>query len=101
MSGQELLIILLVGLIAGWLAGQISAGHGVRSYSRHRHRNCWRTYRRLAFPAIKASISEAAWLPPSFQPRSERCCCYLFFVLPTAEGRWRRHVGFARTQHRI
>ena len=28
MSGQELLIILLVGLIAGWLAGQIVRGTG-------------------------------------------------------------------------
>ena len=28
MSGQELLIILLVGLIAGWLAGQIMQGTG-------------------------------------------------------------------------
>jgi uncharacterized membrane protein YeaQ/YmgE (transglycosylase-associated protein family) len=28
MSGQELLIILLVGLIAGWLAGQIVQGTG-------------------------------------------------------------------------
>ena len=26
MSGQELLIILLVGLVAGWLAGQIVQG---------------------------------------------------------------------------
>jgi uncharacterized membrane protein YeaQ/YmgE (transglycosylase-associated protein family) len=28
MSGQELLIILLVGLVAGWLAGQILQGTG-------------------------------------------------------------------------
>ena len=28
MSGQELLIILLVGLVAGWLAGQIVQGTG-------------------------------------------------------------------------
>ena len=28
MSGQTLLIILLVGLIAGWLAGQIVQGTG-------------------------------------------------------------------------
>jgi uncharacterized membrane protein YeaQ/YmgE (transglycosylase-associated protein family) len=28
MSGQELLIILLVGLVAGWLAGQIVKGTG-------------------------------------------------------------------------
>jgi len=28
MSGQELLIILLVGLVAGWLAGQIMRGTG-------------------------------------------------------------------------
>jgi uncharacterized membrane protein YeaQ/YmgE (transglycosylase-associated protein family) len=28
MSGQELLIILLVGLVAGWLAGQIVRGTG-------------------------------------------------------------------------
>lgn len=28
MSGQEFLIILLVGLIAGWLAGQIVRGTG-------------------------------------------------------------------------
>jgi uncharacterized membrane protein YeaQ/YmgE (transglycosylase-associated protein family) len=28
MSGQEILIILLVGLIAGWLAGQIVRGTG-------------------------------------------------------------------------
>ena len=29
MSGQTLLIILLVGLIAGWLAGQIVQGTGL------------------------------------------------------------------------
>ena len=28
MSGQELLVILLVGLVAGWLAGQIVRGTG-------------------------------------------------------------------------
>lgn len=28
MSGQTLLIILLIGLIAGWLAGQIVSGTG-------------------------------------------------------------------------
>ena len=31
MSGESLVIILLVGLIAGWLAGQIVQGAGSKS----------------------------------------------------------------------
>jgi hypothetical protein len=48
MSGEGLLVILVIGLIAGWLAGTDRAGHRLRSCGRYLHRDRWRVDWQLA-----------------------------------------------------
>ena len=63
MSAESLLVILLVGLIAGWLAGQIVQGTGFRFGSGHRYRDRGGLNRKLVATAIGHS------------PRHRHCCC--------------------------
>jgi uncharacterized membrane protein YeaQ/YmgE (transglycosylase-associated protein family) len=61
MSGQELLIILLVGLIAGWLAGQIVRGTGYGFIAD------------IAIGIVGALIG--SWLLPHGHTSRQRHCC--------------------------
>ena len=46
-SNESLLVILLVGLVAGWLAGKIVRGVGIRTHRRSHNRCCRGIHRRL------------------------------------------------------
>ena len=46
MSLQALIILIIVGAIAGWLAGIIVKGVGFGLWQHHR-RHCWRIHRHL------------------------------------------------------
>ena len=71
LSDQGLIVILVVGLIAGWLAGKVVRGNGFRSC---RGRGDWRRRRtntasclrrarfRIAIPSLSCVRSSALWL---------------------------------------
>ena len=54
-SGESLLVILIIGLVAGWLAGKIVEGSGFRADRRHGRRHRGRPYWQLANAAIRHS----------------------------------------------
>ena len=85
MSGQELLIILLVGLVAGWLAGQIVRGTGYGLIADIAIGIVGALIGAWLLPQL-GSIWAAASLPPSSRPPSARYFCCLFFALPTDAG---------------
>ena len=74
MSGQTLLIILLVGLIAGWLAGQIVQGTGFGIIADIAIGIVGAAYRQLAPP----SLGHPSWLRdcPGYYRRHHWCARY-------------------------
>ena len=52
MSNESLLVILFVGLVAGWLAGQVVRGAGFRTYRRSRNRDYRCIHWRLVLPRV-------------------------------------------------
>jgi uncharacterized membrane protein YeaQ/YmgE (transglycosylase-associated protein family) len=74
MSGQELLIILLVGLIAGWLAGQIVQGTGFGLIADIALGIVGALIGAWLLPQL-GTISVVALSPPSSQRRSAHWWC--------------------------
>ena len=71
MDAQSLIIFLIVGAIAGWLAGQIMRGGGFGLVGEYHRRNYRCLPRRYAFS--KARTSHRQWAPRGDNQRHDRC----------------------------
>ena len=59
---NSLIVILIIGLIAGWLAGQIMKGGGYRPDRRPDRRRDRRLHRRLALGVLHLPVLGPWWL---------------------------------------
>jgi len=93
MSNQSLLVILLVGIVAGWLASEIVRGWGLRHCRRPA---CRHARRSSAIGCCRASActSELEWrAPSSMRPSARLCCSWLFAWMGEGADRVRDRAG--------
>ena len=75
MSGESLLIILLVGLVAGWLAGQIVQGTGFGLIGDLVVGIIGAFIGSWVLPQLGSILVRASWLRSQTPPSAQSCCC--------------------------
>jgi uncharacterized membrane protein YeaQ/YmgE (transglycosylase-associated protein family) len=74
MSGESLLVILAVGIAAGWLAGQIVQGTGLGLVGDLVVGIAGAFIASWIFPQLRLDLG-SGWSRRSLRPRSARYCC--------------------------